>query len=278
MMEAVRLLTGTIQLRPYVFIFFGCYLFLAIARIGWRRSTLYTVLAYLIAFGCEYSSIHYGFPFGLYHYIERTRGRELWIAGIPFMDSLSFVFLSYVSWEMANLLRLPTLIYDHKAQRSQADRLDKSWVTAALAGTLMMYLDVIIDPLTLQGSKWFLGQIYYYPNGGAYFGVPVSNFLGWWFVGFVVVKAYGFVERCLFAGQAGEQEMARPWYQSLGAPIVYFGVLAFNLVITFWIGEILMGIFGTLITLLLFLPLILALTGKESCRAPHDGLVRRGHL
>ena len=29
---------------------------------GWRRTALYTVIAYLIAFVCEYSSVHNGFP------------------------------------------------------------------------------------------------------------------------------------------------------------------------------------------------------------------------
>jgi len=36
--------------------------------------------------------------------INRTSHRELWIAGAPFMDSLLFTFLSYISWELATML------------------------------------------------------------------------------------------------------------------------------------------------------------------------------
>src|SRR5215207_6397498 len=105
-MRTIELFFSTIAYRPYVFIFFACYLFLAITHIGLKRTALFSVLAYFVAFICEWSSAvaATGFPFGLYHYINTTSDKELWIAGVPFMDSLSFTFLSYVSWELATML------------------------------------------------------------------------------------------------------------------------------------------------------------------------------
>ena len=48
-----------------------------------------------------------------------------------------------------------------------------------MSGALLMtWLDVVIDPLTVHGDRWFLGRIYYYPEGGAYFGVPLAISLG----------------------------------------------------------------------------------------------------
>lgn len=43
----------------------------------------------------------------------------------------------------------------------------------------MMLLDVVLDPLAVQGDRWFLGRVFYYPGGGDYFGVPLVNFAGW---------------------------------------------------------------------------------------------------
>src|SRR5580704_10144867 len=103
----MRLLLSTIILRPYVFIFLACYVFIAIASFGWRTTALFTALTYAVALACEWSSVHNGFPFGLYHYIEATRGREIWIAGVPFMDSLSFTFLSFASYTLALLVSSP---------------------------------------------------------------------------------------------------------------------------------------------------------------------------
>ena len=258
MIELLRLLAGTVQLRPYVFIFFACYLFLAVTHMGWRKTVLYTVFAYLIAFACEFSSVHNGFPFGLYHYVRATRDRELWIAGVPFMDSLSFTFMSYISWELANLFRSPSIVSRKDVQVISLKRIQNSWATAALAGTLMMYLDIIIDPLTLRGSKWFLGQIYYYPDGGVYFGVPISNFLGWWFVGFVIVRVFSFIEQRLFDAFRPEPGVVFYRYKAIGAPILYFGVLGFNLAVTFCIGERLLATAGTFIALCLLLLLLVA--------------------
>ena len=38
---------------------------------------------------------------GHYYYIETTKGKELWVMGVPFMDSMSFVFLAWASYSMA---------------------------------------------------------------------------------------------------------------------------------------------------------------------------------
>src|SRR5690348_16608926 len=98
---------GTVSMRPYVFAFFVTYLVAAVLHLGWRKTIWFTVAGYLIAFASEYSSINNGFPYGWYYYIESTRGRELWVAGVPFFDSLSYVFLCYCSYAAALLVLSP---------------------------------------------------------------------------------------------------------------------------------------------------------------------------
>jgi len=95
--SAMHLLLSTIALRPYVFVFLGCYLAIAIVNFGMRTTVLFTVLTYTVAWACEWSSVRNGFPFGLYHYVQATRGREIWVAGVPLMVSLSFTILSFAS-------------------------------------------------------------------------------------------------------------------------------------------------------------------------------------
>src|SRR5579864_99081 len=103
----MHLLLSTIALRPYVFIFLASFLFISIANFGLRTTFLFTTITYIVALACEWSSVHNGFPFGLYHYIEATRGREIWIFGVPFMDSLSFTFLSFASYTLALMVASP---------------------------------------------------------------------------------------------------------------------------------------------------------------------------
>jgi putative membrane protein len=262
MLHFFELLIGTIVLRPYVFIFLAAYLFLAITHIGWKRTAIFTALAYLVAFICEWSSAvaGTGFPFGQYRYIDSTRDRELWIAGVPLMDSLSFTFLSYVSWELATtMLGKSAMLAD--TQTLERERARRKWSVTLLAAFLMMYLDIVIDPVALQGERWFLGKIYFYPYGGSYFGITIANFIGWFFVCFVILRLFILIDLAFFGDGRGSRippgVMDYP-FKSLGPVALYFGILAFNLFMTFRIGEKTMGYAGLFITLALLLMVILS--------------------
>ena len=96
---------------------------------------------------------------------------------------------------------------------------------------MMMLLDVVIDPIALRGNRWFLGRIFYYVDGGAYFGVPLSNFAGWALVGTLAIGGYLVLTRD-GRGTRPEPGMA-----------LYYAVLAFNLAVTAWIREwVLLGL------------------------------------
>jgi putative membrane protein len=231
------LLIGTLVLRPYVFGFLVAFLVAGAIDVGWRRTLLFGAWVGPLAWLCEFSSTRTGIPFGLYHYTGSTRGQELFIADVPFMDSLSFTFLAYAAFCLAR-----------GALRA---RQPPAPVVVFLAGVLMMLLDVVIDPLAVRGDRWFLGRIFYYPDGGAYFGVPLSNFLGWMVVGWAGVGGYLLWSewgrraagptalRSVGGEEATDRYGTRVW-PGIG---LYYAVLAFNLVLTGWIGEwVLLGL------------------------------------
>ena len=114
----------------------------------------------------------------------------------------------------------------------------------------MTCLDIVIDPVALRGDRWFLGRLYFYPGGGRYFGVTIANFLGWFLVCFVILRVFIFVDRRLtwsaFAAGGRSDRIA-----TYGAVALYFGVLAFNLTMTFWIGETTLGLIGLGLTAVL---------------------------
>ena len=176
------------------------------------------------------------------------------------MDSLSFTFLSYVSWELATMLIGRVQAGWRDVQVLDGDQARGSWGAALLASFLMMYLDIIIDPVALRGDRWFLGKIYYYPNGGSYFGITIANFLGWYFVCFVIVRLFVWAERQVFARNSNPTAGVLEYrYKALGPVGLYFGVLGFNLFMTFWIGEQMLGIVGLVICLPLVVMILLAL-------------------
>lgn len=249
-MDLLARIVGMILLRPYVFVFFAVYLFVAVTRMGWRRTAVFSVIAYVVAFTAEFSSTRNGIPFGLYHYIDVTRDRELWISNVPFWDSLSFTFLCYLGWRLGVLLHAPMIVRRDDVQVVDSRAVATSWRACLTGALLMTWLDVVIDPLTVHGDRWFLGRMYYYPDGGIYFGVPLSNFVGWFVVGVATTRLFQLWEmRRSDVAYVGARHLR---YSGLFEPLVYLGILAFNLALTFWIGERLLGVVG----IMLYVPLV----------------------
>jgi putative membrane protein len=159
----MELMIDTVLFRPHVFAFVAAFLLAGLSDLGWRRTLGFATWVWPVAWLSEFNSTKIGVPFGFYHYTESTRGQELFIA--------SFTL----------------------ARAALKGRTTSRVTLAAVSGLLlMMLIDVVIDPLAVRGDQWFLGRLY--------FGVPLSNFAGWWLVGLVGVGVYLTV-----AGPAGHQ-------------------------------------------------------------------------
>jgi len=250
-MEHLVLFLKTIAFRPYVFIFLAAFLFSAIQLIGWGRTWRFWLISWMTAFVCEYASTRTGIPFGWYFYNGSTVGQELYFSNVPFMDSISFSFLLYASYCVALCLLLPI----EPASRPVSLRFDLSARTSGavlmLTAFLFAFIDMVIDPVALRGDRWFLGKIYYYPDPGWHFGVPMANYLGWAVVGLISLSIYFPLDRRMPVLTPPPSIIPR---LLLGVGL-YYGVLAFNLGVTFWIGETFMGVGG----LLMHLPILVFL-------------------
>lgn len=276
-METVRLLVGTVLLRPYVFAFLAVYLFLASRQIGWARTIAWTIAGYAVAFAAEYGSVHWGVPFGDYYYIPATQERELWIAGVPFMDSLSFTFLSYTgftcAWQIVAAWKTgPFLRHGSPAAPALDSRIRRSPEVLALGALITTLLDVIIDPVALMGERWFLGKIYGYRYEGFYFGVPLSNFVGWFLVSAAIIALYQVFDGWLPRARAPSGARPIP-YLHLGGFVLFFFVAAFNLTVALWLGA--WGVFlagAVLAAGFLFAGLRIVMVGRLFPRAEASGL------
>ncbi len=245
--DFLRIAVGTVTMRPYVFAFFAFYLLAAVTHIGWKKTACFTVIGYLIAFLSEFSSINSGIPYGWYYYIEATRGKELWVAGVPFFDSLSYVFLSYCSYTAALLTLCPLKTERWNVITLESRAIRRSSSVLVLASFYQVFLDIIIDPVALQGRRWFLGQIYGYREAGIHFGVPLSNYAGWLVVSFVLVFALQRIDACVAKGVERPSGIVNLPFRSLLGPALYLSVIIFNLTVTICLGENLMALCGIFI-------------------------------
>jgi putative membrane protein len=248
MHDFLQIAISTVTSRPYVFAFLVVYLVAASAHLGWKKTVCFTVVGYLISFLSELSSINNGFPYGWYYYIDATKNRELWIAGVPFFDSVSYVFLAYCSYATALLVISPAKgrRWDFFVLETRAIR--RSLAVLFLGSLFQVFLDIIVDPVALQGRRWFLGQIYGYREQGCHFGVPLSNYIGWWVVSVFMVMALQIIDARM--GREAQRPAAGIWnppFRALFGPILYLSVIIFNITVTLLIGEKLLAITGIFI-------------------------------
>ena len=241
----------TLYRRPYVFIFCIVWWILSRRHLGVKPSLSWLVGGYLIAWGSEALSIRTGFPYGWYVYHYHHLKNEWLFLGVPVWDSASYVFLTYAGLCVALLAlrRWRKQPLSEPSRTGLAEHLVLAGVTVA-ATTL---LDVIIDPIAHQGKKWFLGDIYYYPNPGAYFDVPLSNFLGWFGVTFLICFTFlQLAKSCRWRLSA----LYRYSAILLGTGF-YFSIGLFNISIAAWIRSwelvLIDSIYLGLLTLLLAL-------------------------
>lgn len=208
-------LTTTVLNRPYVVLFLLSYLMIAARVAGLKWMLGFLILGYSVAFFSEYSSINFGFPYGWYFYKYENLKGEWLNHGVPVWDSVSYVFMCF-----AGLFAAKFALQKNNSKIS----------VVILSAFLVTLLDIIVDPLAHMGKRWFLGEIYFYPEPGIYFDVPLNNFIGWFLVSFSINSIGVFILK--FDQMAKLDRLNN--FLGLG---LYYGIFAFGLAITIYLKE-----------------------------------------
>jgi uncharacterized membrane protein len=227
--------------RPYVFVFLLAFLAFSWMEQGKLRTCIWLVTGYLIALIAEWCSVNPAIqlPFGYYVYHDDVLANDLTIAGVPFFDSLSFAFLSYVSFSFAQFFMSPLWRKGLNYQRITSRGIRNSPATLFLGAALMTIIDIVVDPVAHLGKHWFLGDIYHYPSPGAHFNVTLANYAGWFVVGWVIIFVNQRIDALLAMRELNRgKTVALPYVPAKGlfAPLFWGGIVAFNLGVTAWLG------------------------------------------
>ncbi|MBK8205448.1 MAG: carotenoid biosynthesis protein [Planctomycetes bacterium] len=225
--------------RPYVTAFLLGFLALSWLEQGRLRTAIWLMTGYLVALSAEWGSINHGIPFGFYTYHYDVLENDLVVFGVPFFDSLSFAFLSYVSFSFAQFFLSPHWRRGLDVQRVTSRNLRNSGAVLFMGAFFMTVLDLVTDPVAHLGKHWFLGDIYHYPEPGWHFDVTLANYAGWFVVGWAIIFINQRIDWLL-----SKRELARDKpvalrhipAKGLFAPLFWFGIAAFTLGVTAWLG------------------------------------------
>ncbi len=144
-----------------------------------RNTIFFFVLSCLIALIAEYAGTHSDFPFG-HRYVYHPSLQPMLFAHIPMVIPLAWFLVGFTPLVFLNRYRVckadPYYMY-------------KIIFKAALCALYIVGLDLIIDPLAVSVKTWT------WETNGVYFGVPAMNFVGWFFVGFIIHVVYILFEK-----------------------------------------------------------------------------------
>jgi len=114
----------------------------------------------LLGFGAELTGVHTGFPFGTYMYTDRL-APIVW--EVPVIITAAWITLTVYVWHAVQPLALVRPL------------------KIAVASAWMVALDLVIDPLAAGPLGYWIWM-----HEGAYAGIPVTNFAGWFLVSLFV--------------------------------------------------------------------------------------------
>lgn len=199
--------TGAAAILPVLLLAAPIALIDGIRRHGWLTLLFFGVETLLISNFFENLSVETGFPFGHYHY---TGGPQ--IIHVPIYIGPVYVGLGYLCWRVAELLLAG-------GRRRTADLFG----VPALAAVLMTVFDLGSDSIAST-----VNRVWEWERGGGVFGVPFTNYLGWWLVTYLFFQVFAIY---LHHRRAAARETTQA-----PAPIVY-AALALNAVSYFLAAE-----------------------------------------
>ena len=147
-------------------------------RYGWTGILAFIVMCLVVSNILENTSILTGFPFGHYHYTDAL-GPKLFL--VPLLIGPAYFANGYFAWVIGNVLV------------GELRRGSSAFLTVAvpfIAAFVMVMWDLTFDPRasTIQ-HQWIWEQ------GGGYFGVPLTNYLGWFFTVYLFLQLFALFVR-----------------------------------------------------------------------------------
>lgn len=143
------------------------------ARYGFKNLLVFFIITWLISNFFEALSIQVGFPFGHYYYDQLLGPR---IYQVPIFIMFAYFAMGYTSWMLANILLNQ---YDKKLSGKSV------FFIPLIASFIMVIWDLCMDP-----SASTISSLWVWIERGAYFGVPIKNYFGWFFVVYLVFQSF----------------------------------------------------------------------------------------
>lgn len=144
-------------------------------RYGKKNMLMFFLISFVVGWSYENLSIVTGFPFGDYHYTDFLGFKLLYV---PLAIMPAYFGTAYLSWTIAQVL------LDEFKKKLFGGSM---FFIPFIASFIMVMWDVVFDT-----NASTINHAWNWENGGGFFGVPVSNFMGWFLCVFTIYLIFAF--------------------------------------------------------------------------------------
>jgi uncharacterized membrane protein len=174
-----------------------------IKRYGWDNVFVFFGITFLISWSTETASIAMGFPFGNYHYTDLLGVK---IGTVPLTVMPAYFAAGYLAWTMG------TIFLGNLGTGIERRNL---FLVPFVASFIMVMWDFCVDPISSTIDRAWIWE-----DGGAYYGVPISNYFGWYLTVFLIYQVFALYLYRFSTSERLEQSKAY-WYL---APVMFLGL------------------------------------------------------
>ncbi|MCL4446128.1 MAG: carotenoid biosynthesis protein [Actinobacteria bacterium] len=184
-MTLVHEAAGTFIGRWYVTVLGLVFLWRAIAHMGWKKTSIYVIVALVVGVSAENASVHFGIPYTSYTFNPALRGKELFVGDVPLMVPLSYTFMGYFGFAAGRIIASGPM-------RTRARALWHEYVVGLMLTVWALW---IMDPVSRLGPRWFLGYVFRYRGPGFWFGLPLGSQAGFTLTAAILVGVLTWMTR-----------------------------------------------------------------------------------
>ena len=180
---------------------------------GIRGIVVFAAICLVVGNAIENLGIATGFPFGHYRFLN-VMGPKLF--NVPILLGLAYIGMAYVSWTLAR-----TLLGHLSARTGRLGILRLPLV----AGLIMVAWDLAQDPVWSTFLHAWVWQ-----NAGPWFGVPLTNFAGWYVTVFLIYLFFS-----LYLRRTSVEKNARS--ATMGPAVAFYALCAAGNVLQVWVAQ-----------------------------------------
>lgn len=180
-------------------------------RLGWKNIFVMFGITFIVSWCYESLSIATGFPFGHYVYTSELGVK---LGTVPISIMFAYFGVCYLAWILSHVL------LDKFSQKIETRFMFAIPIVAAF---IMAMWDMTIDPRSATVNHAWIWQ-----EGGGYFGVPFSNFLGWYLCVYTIMQLWAFyLKRAKAEGDPSLDDNKSSWY----LPVLFYGSVAIESIV-----------------------------------------------